>query len=162
MKLTIGFVGGDTWLDKAIEGISGGQYADISHSFIKGILDSILEAEGVKQYNDPYPGVWLHPLNKYEGNTHVKYVDVDVPDIEAAKSKARDLIGTVYGYTDCIATAAALVNKNLADALSDGEKTAMCSETVTRILRAGGLDILPGIEADQISPVKLYEALKGV
>ena len=44
----VGFVGGDSWLDKAIEAASGSQYADISHAFIF-LLNSIVEAEGVKQ-----------------------------------------------------------------------------------------------------------------
>jgi hypothetical protein len=34
-----------------------------------------------------------------------------------------------------------------------------CSETVTRILRAGALCICPGLQADEVSPVLLYEDL---
>ncbi|WP_196592356.1 hypothetical protein [Pectinatus frisingensis] len=51
-NVRVGFVGGDTLLDKAIEAVSGSQYADISHAFIY-LFDSVLEAEGVKQYSDP-------------------------------------------------------------------------------------------------------------
>ena len=33
----------------------------------------------------------------------------------------------------------------------------MCSEAVTRILRAGGLCICPDNQADDVTPVMLYE-----
>ena len=152
----VGFVGGDTLLDKAIEGFSGSQYADISHTYIY-LFDSILEAEGVKQYSDPYPGVWLHPADKYDGNPHAKTVEIDLPDLAAAQSKARELIGTLYGYSDCIVTATKfLTGYNI---FSGGELTMHCSETVTRILRAGGLPVCPGLQADEVSPVLLYEDL---
>lgn len=152
----VGFVGGDSWLDKAIEAASGSQYADISHAFIF-LLNSIVEAEGVKQYADPYPGVWLHPPEKYDGDGHVKIVEIDVPDLPAAESKARELIGTLYGYTDCIVTATKFLTGH--NIFSGGEGTMHCSETVTRILRAGGLCICPGLQADEVSPVLLYEDL---
>ena len=152
----VGFVGGNGILDRAIEAASGSQYADISHAYIY-MFDSILESEGVKQYSDPYPGVWLHPADKYDGNQHAKTVRIDVPDLEAAHAKARELIGTLYGYTDCIVTATKfLTGYNI---FSGGELTMHCSETVTRILRAGGLCICPGMQADEVSPVLLYEDL---
>ena len=152
----VGFVGGDGWLDKAIEAISGSQYADISHTYIY-LFDSILEAEGVKQYSDPYPGVWLHPADKYDGNPHAKTVEIDLPDLAAAQSKARELIGTLYGYSDCIVTATKfLTGYNI---FSGGELTMHCSETVTQILRAGGLKVCPDLQADEVSPVLLYEDL---
>ena len=152
----VGFVGGDSWLDRAIEGISGSQYADISHAYIH-LLGSIVEAEGVKQYSDPYPGVWLHPPDKYDGDPHAKCVIVDLPDIEAAQAKARELIGTLYGYTDCIVTATKFLTGH--NIFAGGENTMHCSETVTRILRAGGLQVCPGLQADEVSPVLLYEDL---
>jgi hypothetical protein len=153
----VGFVGGDSWLDKAIEAASGSQYADISHAFIF-LLNSIVEAEGVKQYADPYPGVWLHPPGKYDGDSHVKIIEIDVPDMPAAESKARELIGTLYGYSDCIVTATKFLTGH--NIFSGGENTMHCSETVTRILRAGGLPVCPGLQADEVSPVLLYEDLQ--
>ena len=155
-KIRVGFVGGDTVIDKVIEGASGSQYADISHTFIY-LLNSIVEAEGVKQYADPYPGVWLHPPGKYDGDGHVKIVEIDVPDLPAAESKARELIGTLYGYTDCIVTATKFLTGH--NIFSGGEGTMHCSETVTRILRAGGVSVCPELQADEVSPVLLYEDL---
>ena len=152
----VGFVGGDTIVDTVIEAASGSQYADISHSFVY-LLNSIVEAEGVKKYSDPYPGVWVHPPDKYEGNQHVKFIDVDVPDLPAAESKARELIGTLYGYTDCIVTATKFLTGH--NIFKGGENTMHCSETVVRILRAGGLVVCPELEADEVSPILLYEDL---
>jgi hypothetical protein len=43
--------------------------------------------------------------------------------------------------------------------LSSGELTMNCSETVTRILRAGGLNVLPGVNADCVTPMDLYRYL---
>ncbi|MBP2652167.1 MAG: hypothetical protein H6Q74_2992 [Firmicutes bacterium] len=37
----------------------------------------------------------------------------------------------------------------------DGEVTVNCSEAVCRILRCGGLDILPGVYADGVTPAAL-------
>ena len=91
----VGFVGGDSWLDRAIEGISGSQYADISHAYIH-LLSSIVTATK-----------FLTGHNIFAG----------------------------------------------------GENTMHCSETVTRILRAGGLQVCPGLQADEVSPVLLYEDL---
>lgn len=156
-QIRVGFVGGDTLLDKAIEAVSGSQYADISHAFIF-MFDSVLEAEGVKQYSDPYPGVWLHPPDKYDGNTHTKILSIDLPHLAAAQSKAREMIGTLYGYTDCIVTATKFLTGH--NIFKGGENTMHCSETVTRILRAGDLDVCADLEADEVSPILLYEGLK--
>ncbi|WP_196599131.1 hypothetical protein [Pectinatus frisingensis] len=102
--------------------------------------------------------MWLHPPDKYDNNTHVKMIDIDLPDLTAAHSKARELIGTLYGYTDCIATAVKFLTGT--GILTDGEKTMHCSETVTRILRAGGVNVCPDLKADEVSPVLFYEDLK--
>lgn len=157
--LRVGFVGGSSLVDKVIEGASGSQYANISHSFIY-ILDSIVESEGLLQYKDKYMGVWIHPINKYEQDKYkgqLHFVDVEVKDIEAAKQEARDLIGTPYGYLDCIASGMKfLLGFNF---IRTGKLTAHCSETVSRILRAGGIDICPYLKADEITPILLYEDL---
>lgn len=149
----VGFAGGTTIIDRAIQKASGSEYCDITHAFIF-LLDSIAEAEGVKEYDDIYPGFWLHPTDKYEGDEHTKIVELDVPDIAAAQEEARRLLGTPYSYHGCLEAAAKLSGLSLP---VDGECTVMCSEAVTRILRAGGLCICPDNQADDVTPVMLYE-----
>lgn len=155
-KVICGFVGGDTLIDKVIEGFSGAQTEDISHAFIV-LFGRPYESEGIKEPDAPYPGVWFSRRDKYADNKHVKYVAVEVPDVEVLKDRAFELLGTLYGYTDCIATGIKLLTGT--DVLIDGSKTMMCSETITRLLRAGGLDIRPDLAADQVSPVALYHEL---
>lgn len=155
-KVICGFVGGDTLIDKVIEGFSGAQAEDISHSFIL-LFGRPYESEGIKEPDAPYPGVWFSRRGKYDDNQHVKYVAVEVPDLQTMEDRAFELLGTLYGYTDCIATGIKLLTGE--DMLIDGDKTAMCSETITRLLRAGGLDIRPDLAADQVSPIALYNEL---
>lgn len=154
-KVQVGFAGGTTIIDKAIQKISGGDYADITHAFIY-LFGCIVEAEGVKEYTDKYPGVWLHPAEKYENDEHAKIIEIDVPNIKAARAKACDLMGTPYSYHGCLEAAAELAGLELP---VDGEFTVMCSETVTIILRAAGLDVCSGTAADMVTPVMLYEDL---
>lgn len=156
-KIICGFVGGDTLIDKVIEGFSGAQTEDISHAFIM-LFGRPYESEGIKEPDTPYPGVWFSRRDKYDGNEHVKYVAVDVPDVDALQDEAFRLLGTLYGYTDCISTGIKILTGE--DALIDGDKTAMCSETITRLLRAGGVEVLPGLQPDQVAPVVLYWALR--
>lgn len=153
--IRVGFAGGTTVIDKAIQAVSGGDYADITHVFIF-LLDSIAEAEGIKEYDDLYPGFWLHPLEKYNDDQHVKIIELDVPDLAAAQEETRRLLGTPYSYHGCLEAAAKLTGLDLP---VDGEFTVMCSEAVTRILRAGGLCICPDSLADDVTPVMLYEDL---
>ena len=155
--MKVGFNGGNTWIDKAIQCASGSEYCNVTHAFIY-VLDSVLEARGVKESADKYPGVWLHNPSKFSDDDTVKTIDVDVPDEESAMQKARELIGTPYSYTDCAEAALALVGVTLP---TDGEATVMCSETVTMILRAGGVEVCGDTPADLVTPVMLYEALKG-
>ena len=149
----VGFAGGTTIIDRAIQKVSGSEYCDITHAFIF-LLDSIAEAEGVKEYDDIYPGFWLHPPDKYAGDEHVKIVELDVPDLAAAQEDTRRLIGTPYSYHGCLEAAAKLSGLDLP---VDGEHTVMCSEAVTMILRAGGLCICPDSMADDVTPVMLYD-----
>lgn len=158
-EIKLGFVGGDTEVDKIIKFASGAEEENITHAFVE-LFDSIYESEGIKQPYNPYPGVWISEPDKYDNNPYVKYVIIDVPDISALKKKARELLGTMYGYTDCISTGIKLLTG--ADVLINGEHTAMCSETVTRLLRAGGINILSALKPDQISPVALYRAVKEI
>ena len=53
-KLVVGFVGGETDIDKAIKFFSDSEEYDITHSFVM-ILNSTFESRGVKERSDPYP-----------------------------------------------------------------------------------------------------------
>lgn len=151
-KVTLIFVGGDSKIDKLITNITGGIY-----SHVAGILfDSVYESTGEKESGDPYPGVWLHSADKFNNNQYAEFIEVDIPNIEALKSKARELLGTPYGYTDCIRGG---FFDLLGIELPDNDWTMDCSETWTRLLRAGNLDILPNIEAGNITPAKIRTAI---
>ncbi|MBP2643785.1 MAG: hypothetical protein H6Q67_1672 [Firmicutes bacterium] len=127
----------------AVEGAG----ADPSHSAIF-MLGGILEALD--------NGFVKSPLNAYEGRK-TTVITVKVPDMEAAEVEAGKLLGTPYGYIDCVN--GGLHDLTGANIPGDGELTVDCSEAVTRILRAGGLDILPGLYADCVTPADLLEAL---
>ena len=151
-KLTLIFTTGDGVLNQAISGITHGPY---THVAVK-ILDSVLESYGVRLETDPFPGVWLHRPDRYS-DTNAVFVDVEVSNIVGAEQKARELMGTFYGYSDCIR--AALFNLWRIIVRGNGDMTANCSETVLKVLRAGGFDPLPGIEADSVAPMDLYRVL---
>jgi len=96
------------------------------------------------------------PLTAYDG-FKTTILSIDVPNIKAAEAEAEKLLGTPYGYRSC-------VDGGLHDLLGitvpgDGEKTVDCSEAVTRILQAGGLDIFPDFSADNVTPADLFEKL---
>lgn len=96
------------------------------------------------------------PLNAYDGFKH-KIVVVDVPNISHARLEAKRLLNTPYGWLDCILGGIRrLFGLQLR---GNGETTVNCSEAVTRILQAGGLDIFPGVYADDVTPADLLAAL---
>jgi hypothetical protein len=144
-RIRLVLVGGDSFLDQVIEGV---EKSDKSH--VAGYLfDSVLEATGLKEPDDPYPGCWLHDPRKYDGNPEATFFYIDVPDLEAAMVEARRLIGRPY---DVIACAKGGM-KELFDTNSAGNRFAVnCSETWTRILQAGGTDLWPGVAPDCITP----------
>jgi hypothetical protein len=159
-QVDIGFVGGDTWVDNVIKFFSNSYEENITHSFAI-VYGRPFEAEGIKEPNTRYPGAWFTP-NRYKYYDEkfkglVKYIRVEVPYLEAFEDKAVELQGTLYGYSDCLATEYKKLTGE--DALVDGETTVMCSETVSLLLRAGGLNILPELQPDQIMPVVLYHEL---
>ena len=173
-KISIIFVHGDTFIDKSIDDITNGKY---SHTAIK-ILGGVLEALGMPDAGDKYPGVHLHDLGKYDNNPHVEFIEVDLPDLASAEKEGRNLLGMFYSYIGCIEGGTydlfginihPLINNminilitkflHIPVKLSSGELTMNCSETVTRILRAGGLNVLPGVNADCVTPMDLYRYL---
>lgn len=152
-KVTVIFVSGTSIVDKVIDAVSHGKY---SHVAIK-ILNGVVEALGVKDQGDKYPGTWIHDASKYDNNPDAIFIDVDLPDIDRAATEASTLIGKPYGYIDCI-------NGGVYDLTgyqlpADKGITENCSETITRILRAGGFNILPDVTADCITPNTLARAM---
>lgn len=151
-KITLIFVGGDSRLDKLITGVTGG-----NKSHVAGLLfDGVYESTAFKEEADPYPGVWLHNPSKYTNNLNAEFVEVEVPDIESLQTEARRLLGTPYGYVDCIRTG---LYEMFGIVITDNAYPMDCSETWTRLLRAGGLDILSEVQAGCISPEKMYDTI---
>lgn len=145
-KVTVILVQGDNSqiVDHIINDASHGIYSHVAIEFDWGII----EALGVKDHGDKYPGVWLHDPGKYFSAVG-KSFDVELPNMAGAESEARQLIGTLYGYSDCVRGG---LYDLLGIELGGNKLTANCSETVTRILRAGGFNILPDIPADCMTP----------
>ncbi|WP_371380924.1 hypothetical protein [Sporomusa aerivorans] len=175
-KVTLIFVGGDTLVDDVIEKVTSGDY---SHVAIK-INGGVLESTGIMKAGDRYPGVHMRNMNEYEGNPYAVFFDIDLPNQIAAELMAKKLLGKFYSYIGCIEGGAhtlwginlhpiinGVINwaimlfMRLPVNLDTGAWTMNCSETVTRILRAGGFNILPGIDADCITPMDLYRYLTG-
>lgn len=151
-KVTLIFVGGSGKIDKLITDITGGEF-----SHVAGFLfDSIYESTGMKEEQDPYPGVWLHRPDKYDGNPAAVRVEVEVPNLPALQAEARRLLGRIYGYTDCVKGG---LYDLLRIELPSNDYALNCSETWTRLLRAGGCDPLHGVPADVVTPADLYRAV---
>lgn len=147
------FVGGDSEVDNLITRVTGGEYSHVAGY----LFDSVYESTGIKESDDPYPGVWLHSPRKYEGHRIVRTVVVEVPDMESLQDEARRLIGRPYAYLGCIE--GGLYDK-LGIKISIASAFAVnCSETWARLLRAGGVDILPEVPVDCITPADLFKAV---
>ncbi|MBP2653368.1 MAG: hypothetical protein H6Q73_937 [Firmicutes bacterium] len=147
MEVKILFSYPETVFGRIIDAVEG-PGADPSHAAIF-MLDGILEALD--------NGFVKSPLTAYDGHK-TTIITVDVPDIDDAELEAKRLLNTPYGYLDCINGGIREITGRQIP--GDGEVTVNCSEAVTRILRAGGLDILPGIYADGVTPAALMEALQ--
>jgi hypothetical protein len=152
-SIIVGFVGGDTNLDRAIEFFSDAEYYDISHTF--GLLfNSTLESTGCKEGNDPYAGVWLHNPNKYINNPHARFIEVEVPNMLALEKEARKMLGSFYSLGSCIAY---FLKKIVNIDLPDFMRTCDCSELWTQLLRAGGRKVLQKYQSNQVSPLMLFK-----
>lgn len=172
--VTVVFTGGDSFVDEAIESITQGSYSHVAIQILGGTLESL----GKPDKGDKYPGVHLHDLYKYDGQPEVLTIDIDLPYQDKAEDKARSLRGKFYSYIGCIeggtydlfgiklhGAIVKLVNLAIVRVFSipcnldTGEWTMNCSETVTRILREGGLNVCPGVDADCVTPMDLYRWL---
>lgn len=133
---------------KVIDFVEGPEY-DPCHcgAIFDGVLYEALPKGFVKSSPDDY------------ANRKTEILPVEVLDLSAALAMANQLLYTPYGWPDCINGGIyELTGKQLP---GDGTITVNCSEAVARILRAGGVDVLPGIYADCVTPAMLYEFLKG-
>lgn len=152
-KITLGFIGGDSRVDKLLTGITGGDKSHVAAY----LFDGWLESTGIKEEYDPYPGVWLHSPDKYKNHPNAEFVEIDIPNMQALQEEARRLLGTPYGYSDCIRTG---IYELLGIAITDNADVMDCSELCTRLLRTGDLAILPEVPAGCISPEKLLTTVK--
>jgi len=152
----IGFSGGTTIVDKVIQGVSGAFEENVTHAFTL-INGRPYEALGIKVEDELYPQARFRDKHRYDGVTGIKYIRVDIPDIDAFVDMAYKLDGTPYGYTDCVSVAIKILTGK--DMLEDGIKTVMCAELIARLLIAGGLGICSDLKPDQIAPVVLYREL---
>lgn len=168
--ITLIFVRGDpaSMIDRTIEGVSQGDFCHVAVRFSWGIV----EALGVPERGF-VPGVRLSPVDKYDGKA-VVMMKLALPEEAAAEQEARRLLGRLYSYIGCLEggiydmTGIRLqpwLNKLIdwlqirlfgtALPVDVGKWSMNCSETAVRIIRAGGIKVLPGVEADCITPMDL-------
>lgn len=157
-KITLIACHGHAWYSKLISGVEHGEVTHIAGL----ILGSTLEAEGICSPGDRYPGTWLHPPDKYIDGNDCEYITVGVDSLDAIKQLiwTGGILGTPYGYSDCITAGVyRLAGIRLP---ADGLLTSMCSEQWTRLLRAGGPIgfTLPELQADYVDPQRLADAIR--
>lgn len=148
-QLRVFFIKGDITnpIDDLIEIFSKGQYVHVAIEILGGTLES-LSPDGVR----------LSPAGIYDNCDGVLIKVVDVPDLARAEAVAQSLIGKPYGYSSC-------VSGGLHDQLGINTPDTKgiiddCSETVIRILRGGGVDLLQGIAPNDVTPMDLLNAMK--
>ena len=152
-KIVVGFVGGNKNLDRAIKYFSDSEEYDITHAFTM-ILNSTCESRGIKEKSDPYAGVWLHDPDKFCNDITARFIEIDIPNIHNAERMARFLIGSAYGFSSCLAF---FLKKVFGINFPDNKHSCNCSETQALILRAGGLDVYPNMQANEISPLQMFQ-----
>lgn len=154
-KVTIIFVRGSetNLVDKIIADVSNGPF---THVAIKVPGVGLIESRGDFGPGVIPPCVRVSSWRKYD-NADTEAIDLELPDLEAARAEAEKLVGSLYGYVDC--AGGAVHDLMDIDLKGNGLVSANCSETVARVLRSGGLSILPGVEADNITPMDLKRAI---
>ena len=151
-KLVVGYVGGDTDLDKAIQYFSDAEKYNITHAFTM-ILGSTAESKGVKETDDLFPGFWLHSPEKFAYDKTARFLEIEVPSLRLAENEARKLIGSAYGYSSCLAF---VLKKAFHIDFPDNNHSCDCSEAQTLILRASGLRVYPRTQANEVSPLMAF------
>lgn len=146
---------GDAWYSKIIQKVEHGQYTHIAGI----ILNSTLESQGIKDKGDRYPGVWLHPPDKYIDGQNCRFFKIRVSDLRAMEDMARIFLGTLYGFPDCVDAGLKMLFN--IEPPTDGTATMMCSEVWDRLLQAGkppGIT-LPDYIPDFVAPQRLIDAI---
>lgn len=153
--ITLIFCEGHEWYSKIISAVEHGKYTHVAGL----ILGSTLEAQGVCDTGDRYPGVWLHSPQKYVDGENCKFVTLQVEDLAAAEQKARELLGALYSFHGCVE--AGLEMKFGLQPPADGELTVMCSETWDLILQEAKVVgvTLPEFKPDFVAPQRLFDAV---
>lgn len=149
---------GNAWYSKIIQEVEHGPVTHIAGL----ILESTLEAMGVKDPGDRYPGTWLHPPDKYIDGKDCEFIKLPVENIDRGKQLiwTGGILGTLYGYPDCITAG---VYRLLGIQLpADGDITAMCSEQWTRLIREMGPIgySLPDLQADFVDPQRFVDCVR--
>lgn len=145
-KIKVIFISGQSFFDVAVKIVTSSKWSHVGIYMLGGIVDALL------------PAVKISPSDRYS-NDYCEIIEVTIPNLNAAYQEALNLVGTPYGlFTDCIN--GSLYKLAGISMQGNGTKTVNCSEAVTRILRAGGFPVLPGVPADCVTPRCLYEALK--
>ena len=82
------------------------------------------------------------------------FEEIDIPNIHNAERMARFLIGSAYGFSSCLAF---FLKKVFGINFPDNKHSCNCSETQALILRAGGLDVYPNMNVNEISPLQMFQ-----
>ena len=153
------FVHGEgTEVDKTIEYFSNGDYVHVAVALpsLGYIVESLGTLEKDLEGNDIVPGVRKSDINKYDG-ANVIIKELTVPNIEGSEAEANKLLGTFYGYSDCVD--GGVYDRTGIELKGDGELTVDCSECATRVVREGGINVLPNLRADCVTPMRLLNSL---
>ena len=78
--------------------------------------------------------------------------EIDIPSIEKAEASARNLIGSAYGYSSCLAF---FLKKVFKIDFPDSNHSCDCSEAQATIIRNSGVSLYPKLQVNAISPVML-------
>ena len=145
MKVDVLFTAGHNVVGDIVEVTTESRWVHAAIFMLDGIVEAV------------HPAVTVSNIHTYD-NTEKEIITIDVPLYDQAVSKANSLLGTPYGLvTDCLVGG---IHDVLGIELTgNGEKTVNCSETVLRILRAGGVAILTDHVADIITPEDLYQVV---
>ena len=148
MKVDVLFVAGHNAVGNLVELSTESKWAHAAIYMLGGIVEAV------------QPEVTVSKLNIYDSYApeDKEIITIEVPLYEQAASKANSLLGTKYGlFTDCLTGG---IHDVLGiEGTGNGEITVNCSETVTRILRAGGVDVLTDHVPDAVTPEDLYQSL---